>query len=460
MSYYRDPTTWVMGTETEFNIDIGVSHEVEEMYTGMGLDTTSPHYKAFLENGGALYLDISRTERPSSDNQIEWCTPEHGDPYTVALYEAVGEMALADVADEYGNALVKGNLASEGECTGYHENYWMPNLSDNGQLDSSLATFLYTRAALTGSGSFLGSQENATYVLSPRLHFLFENKLLSYKPSIARTASKHEDTGGRYHITIGDGNRSFFSSVLALGATALFLHLPLPDIRSPDEREFVLQMNRDLTCTNTYPFIFPHGQRTATVLDVQEEYLNAATRHFPDLPSNFQNIITLWEQMLETTKSESFHLSDSDITPDLLAPEWLVKYKVLQARNHFDSGTRDTASLEIEMNTIHGPWDDLLWPLPFNIDRHVKWSTSPSGYRSERRGNFIAKEGEYLSALGVRSLISNDWRLVNGFRDERDDGDIVRPHSEDEYSEWLPDPTMTEGRKLEEGELLPRPLSA
>lgn len=363
----RRPVHKVLGTETEFGIalrgrprydPVAASTLAVAAYAGTGhtrwcYDDETPGREArqpgqgfaepdtgmlnaVLSNGARLYVDHAHPE---------YSTPECYDPREAALYDKSGEVvmarAAASAALEPGERLLihKNNTDGKGNSYGAHENYLMARAVPFDEIAGHLLAFLVTRQVFAGAGK-VGSENGrprVSYQISQRADFFEEEVGLETtvrRPIVNTRDEPHANPAvyRRLHVIPGDANLSEEQILLKLGSTALFLagieqaRLGEP-LALADPVESMWRISHDPTLRRTVRLA---DGRTATALDLQQEYLHRASAvESPGGPEDvYREVLSLWERAL--TDLERDPLSTAGYL------DWTAKLALLEAYRERD----------------------------------------------------------------------------------------------------------------------------
>ncbi len=201
----EDKSKRIIGTETEF----GISNVKESQIPG------------FISNGGRIYID--------NGHHLEYCTPESLGPLEATLYELAGEELCKSYADE----ITKNIIDLHGNCWGAHENYSCSINPEESHKFMPLVLFLITRQIFTGAGRYFWDKgkNQRTFSLSQRSSFITHLEHVDTQKGrrgiICTRDERHTNVDRlyRFHLIVGDANRSPMAIFLKLGTTALMLEL-------------------------------------------------------------------------------------------------------------------------------------------------------------------------------------------------------------------------------------------
>lgn len=296
----------------------------------------------FLECGARVYYDAGH---------VEWATAECLSARQAALYELAGERTLAELASHItladGNRilLLKNNVDYAHERTfGCHENYLFPrgaSRSADGALWDrmvrELVPFLVTRQIFTGAGKLGSADQSAPYQISQRADFI--QSVVSTETRSERGIINSRDeslTGDRHyrrlHLIVGDSNRSSFATILKLGTTGLVLQLiekavlrDVPVLADPVAA--IRAVSKDLTCRRPLRLA---GGKSATALEIQEYYLEAARRIANG--DDVSQLLDDWQTVLDQLRADPTCAADR--------VDWLIKYHHLLGPRLARAGVR------------------------------------------------------------------------------------------------------------------------
>ncbi len=336
-------------------VQIQWSHEEESPgrdargfgHEGFGVaDPDSALVNSVLGNGARLYVDHAHPE---------FSGPECADPRTAALYDVAGEQVmLASLRSAQTGLpapqelrLFKNNSDGKGNSYGSHENYLLDRLTPFGQIIKYATTFLVTRQLFTGSGK-VGSENGrpeVDYQITQRADFFEEEVGLETtlkRPIINTRDEPHGDPAKyrRFHVIIGDANRSHTQIFLKVGVTALFLAAledrALPDpVALADPVEACGQVSR-------HPFssLRLDGGGSATALEIQMRYLEWLQKYAErELDEEmWRRVLGEWERILVDLER------DPEMCADRL--DWVAKKRLLDAYVERDGLSWDSDKLK------------------------------------------------------------------------------------------------------------------
>jgi proteasome accessory factor PafA2 len=406
---------WSYDEETPGEDARGAGRAVVEADTGM--------LNAVLPNGARLYVDHAHPE---------YSTPECFDPLEGALYDKSGEVvmaraaAAADLRPGERLLIYKNNSDGKGNSYGSHENYLMARAVPFAEIAGHLVAFLVTRQVMTGAGK-VGSENGrprVAYQISQRADFFEEEIGLETtirRPIVNTRDEPHADPAAfrRLHVIVGDANLSEEQIFLKLGSTALVLAgveqgvlgQP-PTLADPVEAMWRISHDPTLRCT-----VRLAGGRTATALDLQQEYLRRAAAVAPPQGAEevYGRVLALWERALVDLERDPL------CTAGYL--DWTAKLGLLEAYRARDRLPWEHPKLRMLDLQYHDV--DLQRSLHRRLvaagrmrrlftDGEIEHATSspPERTRAYFRGRCVAKYGAALVSADWDSLVLDTGRAA------------------------------------------------
>jgi proteasome accessory factor PafA2 len=401
---------WSYDEETPGRDARGYGHAAAEFDTGM--------LNAVLGNGARLYVDHAHPE---------YSTPECFDPLEGALYDKAGEVTLARAAASAQGALGPGehmlvhknNSDGKGNSYGAHENYLMARAVPFGDIVGHLTAFLVTRQVFTGAGK-VGSENGrpaTPYQISQRADFFEEEVGLETtlkRPIVNTRDEPHADPGTyrRLHVIVGDANLSETQIFLKLGSSALVLSaLEAGALGAPlvleEPVESMWRVSHDPGLRRTVRLA---GGRSASALDLQEEYLGRVARYVAADGAEpvYRRVLDLWEEALADLARDPLSTADRF--------DWTAKLALLERYRERDRLPWDHAKLHLVGLQYHDvdPGRSLHRRLVaagkmrrlFTDDEVLRaTATPPERTRAYFRGRCVAKYGEAVVAANWDSLV-------------------------------------------------------
>ncbi|MTV27639.1 proteasome accessory factor PafA2, partial [Nitriliruptoraceae bacterium ZYF776] len=292
-----------------------------------------------LTNGSRFYVDHAHPE---------YATPEVSNARDLVIWDKAGERILEDAAHRAaatlpaGNRVLvhKNNTDGKGAAYGTHENYLVPRTVPFGRLTRQLLPFFVTRPVFTGAGR-IGSELDDTvgFQLTQRADF-FEVEVgleTTLKRPLMNTRDEPHADPDRYrrlHVINGDANLCEVATFLKVGTMLLVLDLiedeALPDLPHLAEPVAAFQqVSHDLT--QARPLRLADG-RTATALEIQSVYLEAAKRYVKERDADpdpvTAEVLTRWEAVLTTAEDDPRRLAGQ--------VDWATKLELLEAYRERD----------------------------------------------------------------------------------------------------------------------------
>lgn len=317
----------------------------------------------FTPNAGRMYLDVG--------SHPEYATAECDSVSQLVAYDRSGEVILnelaekaeAELADEgIGGKvyLLKNNVDTVGNSYGCHENYLVGRELGLKSLSKLLLPFLVTRQLICGAGKiFLPyptspyHNDPIQYCFSQRADHVWEgvsSATTRSRPIINTRDEPHADSNRfrRLHVIVGDSNMSETTTALKIGSTQLVLEMieagvKLPDFEVANEIKSIRAVSRDMTGKAEIPL---RSGETATALQIQREFLDAATEWLKVREENMVNedkgiagagtsneemsrIVELWGRALDAVETGDWSLIEHDI-------DWAIKYSLM--KRYLDRG--------------------------------------------------------------------------------------------------------------------------
>lgn len=316
---------------------------------------------AHLQNGARYYDDMQHPE---------YSCPESADPYTAMCVQKVGDMLVqmsAQSAAAYASRLartpaqvcvLKNNGDGQGSSYGGHENYLVsPDtfqaLMPRGHYHAFITTFFVARQIITGAGK-IGYEDGfpVPYQISQRADFFvrdYSEDTTHFRGIINARDYPYADYDRfrRFHVIVGDSNRSDLSLFLKFGITSLvlmmldngYLSTVMPRLlfrplqNAPYELHLV---SRDLTLTRRMQFSLSYDRMTA--LEFLRYLQEAAAKyvHSRQLPSVWQRVVDTWRSVLEGLEgARHAHLLARSL-------DWVAVERVLKGHMKRTGGSWDS----------------------------------------------------------------------------------------------------------------------
>lgn len=278
----EDRSNRIIGTETEF----GIKNVKESKIPGL------------INNGGRIYID--------NRHHIEYCTPESLGPLEATLYEIAGEELCKPFAAE----VTKNIIDLQGNCWGAHENYSCSLSPEEPSNFMPLILFLITRQIFAGAGCYSWDKvhKRRKFSITQRTPFITHITHVDTQKErrgiLCTRNERHTSVKGlyRFHLIVGDANRSPLSIFLKLGTTALMLDLlemkALPKIAYTYNTERALY---DLnTINNQTEKWIVNGTipSNMSAVEVQREHWNAA-QFLRGRDQVTDDLLNLWEDTFD-----------------------------------------------------------------------------------------------------------------------------------------------------------------
>lgn len=332
-----------------------------------------PGNGGFLTNAGRLYLDMGH---------LEFASPECGtlDDLVAAdraddriLQAAIQELGLADTV-----SLIKNNIDHETDATfGCHENYLVSRrfpFSRRGL--NQLIPFLITRQIFTGAGRVgmanntdewiqrgqlivrrAALRERATlpFQLSQRADHIVNDFFEWVQQNRAIVNTRDEPLADpnqfrRIHLLLGDSNMSEVATALKFGTTSLVLQL-IEDGHHPRGLEIAepVEALQEISHDQTREWLVTLDTgRTLSAIDIQEQYLAAAERHYRGQDDDTDWVLDQWAGVLNDLRSEYTRLVGR--------VDWASKLWLLESFREAEGVDWDDPvlkSLDLEYHNLH-----------------------------------------------------------------------------------------------------------
>lgn len=285
-----------------------------------------------LPNGGRLYVDGAHPE---------YSTPECTNALDLLIYEKAGDRIIEDALEmtrslKQGNvalSIYKNNSDGKGNSYGYHENYLVDRKLSFDKIVAQLMPFLVTRQIFAGSGKvgYENKTEPAVYQLSQRADFfetLVDLNTMVKRPIINTRDEPHADRERyrRLHVIVGDSNMAEISTYLKVGTLSLVLAMleagrEVKGVDLQDPVKSIKAVSRDLSLKKEMPLL---RGRSATAIEIQRVYLEAAALHFEgDTDPVTQDILKRWRVILDQLEEDPMQL-----TREL---DWVIKKALIES---------------------------------------------------------------------------------------------------------------------------------
>ncbi len=291
-----------------------------------------PGNGGFLANAGRIYLDMGH---------LEFASPECHSLLDLVASDRAGDQliqqALLDLG--YGSqlSLIKNNIDHETDATfGCHENYLVTRrfpFTRRGL--EKLIPFLVTRQIFTGSGR-IGSaapqdewvqrgtliiprsnlrssyhQDRIPYQISQRADFIVNDFFEWVQGNRAIVNTRDEPLADpnefrRIHLLLGDSNMAEVATALKFGTTALVLQL-IEEGHVPTGLELVEPVEdlQDISRDQERAWIITlRSGKSMSAIDIQEEFLEAASRQFQGQDDETDWILREWASVLEDLRGD------------------------------------------------------------------------------------------------------------------------------------------------------------
>ncbi len=327
---------------------------------------------SFLANGARFYEDMLHPE---------YSCPECTDPYTAMCVQKAGDFiaeqsalrAKSRFSEHVGQPatvhIIKNNSDGQGKSYAGHENYLVSRplfqtLRTRSPQSDLITLFFVTRQIITGAGK-IGAEHrvHVPYQISQRADFFsqrFSENTTSERGIINRRDISYveDQKWGRFHVIVGDSNRSDLSLFLKHGMTALVLMMleadflrgrfPWWDTALVRPVHALQQVSRDLTLSKKIVLL---DRRRATALQVMSAFAACADAFvtMKDLSPVWRDVVTYWKGVLEGL-SEDRHRHPLSRSLDWVVMERALMIREKKTGESFDSPT--SRSMELSYRTL------------------------------------------------------------------------------------------------------------
>lgn len=292
-----------------------------------------------LFNGARFYVDHAHPE---------YSSPEVTNPRDAALWDAAGDRIMQESArlasSLTGQLITAYKNNTDGKVSyGTHENYQVNRATQFADLVRYLTPFFVTRCVYSGAGRVGIGQESFTpgFQISQRADY-FEAEVgletTLRRPIINTRDEPHANPEEfrRLHVIVGDANMSQKATYLKLGTTSLVLSMIeagflKQDLELRDPVAAMHQVSHDVDFAR---FLELRNGKTISALDIQEMYVEAATR-FVEVSGTgdemTMDVLSNWTRIISTLRTNKMSLANE--------LDWILKYSILEGYR-----TRDNAS--------------------------------------------------------------------------------------------------------------------
>ena len=416
----------IFGLETEYGVTCavesgrGLSADEVARYLFRKVVAWGRSSNVFLGNGSRLYLDVG--------SHPEYATAECDDIPQLIAHDRGGERVLEGLVEDAQARLevegvpgkihlFKNNTDSAGNSYGCHENYLVRRQGDFGRLADILVPFLITRQVLTGAGKVLPTPQGPVYTLSQRADHIWESvssATTRSRPIINTRDEPHADAEQyrRLHVIVGDSSMSETTTMLKVGASDLVLRLieagvPMRDLGLENPMRAIREISHDVS--GQAPVTLSTG-RTATALDIQDEYLARVTAHVDkelDRTPVIDRVLDLWGRGLSAVRS-------GDLTSVERELDWVIKLRLIEryrAKHGVGLGDPRVTRLDLAYHDIsrtEGLYNllaerGLVERVVSDVEVFEATAVPPQTTRAKLRGDFVRK------AQAARRDYTVDW---------------------------------------------------
>ncbi|HWC31653.1 MAG TPA: Pup--protein ligase [Actinomycetota bacterium] len=290
----------------------------------------------FLENGARLYLDVGSHPEyatPECDNVLDLVAHDKAGERVLEALLAAAEVRLHEEGISGDVYLFKNNTDSAGNSYGCHENYLVARRGEFARMAEVLIPFFVTRQIFAGAGKLLHGPRGAQFCLSQRAEHIWEgvsSATTRSRPIINTRDEPHADAERyrRLHVIVGDSNMSEYTTFLKVGVTDLVLRMVeentvIRDLTLENPIRAIREISHDIQCRKKVRLA---NGREMSALDIQEQYLERATRfaEHRGLEPPEKQILRDWEDALEALRTGALDRLASRI-------DWVAKYLLIQA---------------------------------------------------------------------------------------------------------------------------------
>jgi len=327
---------------------------------------------SLLVNGARFYEDMLHPE---------YSCPECNDPYSALCAQKAGDWVVQHAAlraERFASALMhsaatimvaKNNSDGLEHSYAGHENYLVsralfPRLCEITPESDATILFFVTRQIITGAGK-IGSECRADvpFQISQRpdffgLRFSFGTTGRRGIINLRDVPYANPTQWARFHVIVGDSNRSDLSLFLKFGMTALFFmmletgflekHFPWYGAALQRPVYSLRNVSCDLTLKNT--LLFDDG-RSVTALEVMRDFAECAEKFISthSFPAVWQRVVTLWKGVLEGLCGDR-HKHPLSRSLDWVAVEHVLQNRMKKTGDRFDSD--GCCGLELSYRTL------------------------------------------------------------------------------------------------------------
>jgi len=380
--------------------------------TGRKLSFTEVKSDFVLENGARYYNDHAHPE---------YCTPECSTLLELLQQDQLGDRLVENCRRALNRGaenpvlIYKNSTDFQGHSYGCHENYLVPRSVPWEELAQAMAGFLATRQIYAGAGKYGWEEEDRFagpgYQISQRGDFfsVFQSvDTMQRRPLVNTRDEPHADPEvyRRFHVIVGDANRSPYATYLKVGATALVLRAigrqggetaRLPRLESPVAA--IREISRDASWKWRLRL---EGGAPLSAIEAQRRYHDFASRACPDGHPEWEALLQAWARVLDDLAA------DPIATADRL--DWSAKYRLIESFRDAEGLARDDPwlrsldlayhALDPETSLFQGLMDQGAFELPFPAeDLQLERFAPPATTRAAVRGLCIEKfRGQVTSA--------------------------------------------------------------
>ncbi|MFN2476994.1 MAG: depupylase/deamidase Dop [Chthoniobacterales bacterium] len=374
-----------------------------------------------LANGARFYNDHAHPE---------YSTPECTTLREIVAHDRAGERILAEcvrrrnlqLPEGESVRLYKNNTDFVGHSYGCHDNYLMRRDVPWSRVVSGMLPFLVTRQIFAGAGKLGIESESAAgqpgvYQISQRADFfsvLVSIDTMNRRPLVNTRDEPHANAAKyrRFHVIIGDANRSEWATAVKIGTTALVLDLiergEAPQLELADPIRAVKSISRD----GDYRWLAElRDGRTISALDLQRQYLAAAQKLERAAETETAWVLAEWETVLNDLERDVASTQDR---VDWVAKKFLLRS--LRDEEQLDWADPWLQAIDLEYHNID-PEVGLFHALERQgamrrivTDKEIATASAfpPETTRAFFRGRSVAKYGAAISSVQWDEVVFTD----------------------------------------------------
>ncbi len=301
---------------------------------------------AFLSNGARCYIDIG--------SHPEYATPECTSLRQLIAAMKAGERVMTRYVSEAsadlrtrgsaGFQLIANNRDSEGTLWGCHENYIAPRESPENnywaRLPGEIVAFFTSRQIMAGAGTIVQRNGVGSWRISQRFDAFEESVGSATTRARAIFNTRDEphadaDEWRRMHVIVGDTSMSEWTTFLKVGSTQLVVDMIYDGVdfsawKLSDAPAAMRVFSSDLTAAAEVGLM---NGGTASAVDVQRAFLEAAEKHFIDHESSLSaqetaEVLGMWRHAVNVLATHSMDTIVEELGNKV---DWVIKYKLIES---------------------------------------------------------------------------------------------------------------------------------